>query len=581
MPFDATTYSMPLPEFADVGFLWSRISTDKLEDAKRHPHERQRAEMESDLRWYFTDDGRPIRAAHYRKDTISGTVRFPPGIAAFIELVEKRQVGYLVVWRIDRFSRDVINGIELFGYLERNGIRLIATDDELDSRKDRSRIIEALSDSEKDHQKIYKRMADQKLYNAMHGMLPSGTAPYGYAKDETGAWAVVEEQAAVIRKMFAWRIAGVSHNDIANRLNDVAGPDYAPAPAGGRWQRGSVQKKLTLRTYAGVKETYAPKPVSAKMNNSLNRHNRTRWADFRKAQQRGERGAIEIENLFPAIISQETFDAAQDMAKVNKADASRNRKHTQILTRAFFCARCGRAMIYRPQTRDGVVRYEYYRCRSMWCSNEQGEQCGAKQVRMELADGMAIAAACDWLMDEARHTSILLQPRADQDEQARHLAELQRQLKENRETASNYRAERMRPGLDAADRKDIEAAEERLRDERRQLESRVAAIEGAQVRALSETEEREGMRNRQDLARYLRAAPVEEANAIMRDLFVRIVWDDRTQAMSFEPRDRPGVLSPGIMTLATVASPSTNERHSCSQLLATLTVAPAPFTIAA
>lgn len=91
--------------------------------------------------------------------------------------------------------------------------------------------------------------------NAERG-LATGSRLYGYRSAPGGATAIVEEEAAVIRRIFADYVAGRSAREIAARLN----LEHVPGPRGGAWNASSLHGSRqrgngVLRTelYAGVK----------------------------------------------------------------------------------------------------------------------------------------------------------------------------------------------------------------------------------------------------------------------------------------------------------------------------------------
>jgi len=135
---------------------------------------------------------------------------------------------------------------------------------------------------------------------------------------------VYEGEAKVVQDMYQWLIEeGLSTNAITHRLRLM----NIPTPSGqGFWIRSTVRKILTNSAYCGrtfaFTETYGEPKFRMKADTKRSKTGRVR-------RPRGE--WVEIPNATPAIISESTFQAAQEQLKKNRAMATRNSKHQYLL----------------------------------------------------------------------------------------------------------------------------------------------------------------------------------------------------------------------------------------------------------
>ncbi|RPI50748.1 MAG: hypothetical protein EHM56_10445, partial [Chloroflexi bacterium] len=126
-----------------------------------------------------------------------------------------------------------------------------------------------------------------------------------------------------------------------------------------RWSRPSLHKLLKNETYAGV------------------------WHYGKE----GKDELIPVE--VPAIVSRETWDAAQVRLAKNRADSPRNRKYNYLMGRRIRCGVCG-LKIAGQSKKDGEKVYTYYVCPS---NKEYARECNMKSVRGADLD----AAVWEWV----------------------------------------------------------------------------------------------------------------------------------------------------------------------------------------
>lgn len=146
-------------------------------------------------------------------------------------------------------------------------------------------------------ERIKERQQRGKREKARQGLKNSGIAPFGYqnpprGSPERGRLRIVPEEAVIVERIFGMACEGLIPQSIADALND----DQIPSPRGGAWGKTSITRMLSNPTYRGCHVTsgWAAEPGS-----------RTFRFDPRRPD------AIVVEDAHPAIVSNETWAAAQ------------------------------------------------------------------------------------------------------------------------------------------------------------------------------------------------------------------------------------------------------------------------------
>lgn len=197
---------------------------------------------------------------------------------------------------------------------------------------------------------ITRRQQRGRVASVMEGKWPANKAPYGYRRvklEGQKGWTLepVEEEAEVVRNMFRWYTDGFSEQDgsarrigvslIVRRLNDGG----AKPRGGGDWTPSVVREMLRNPAYAGW----------------------VRWG-HRPAIKRVEDGHVVIstpraapdaikmaKGLHPPLVSQATFDRAQELLARNKSrPGPKQVAMKNPLSGLIICGGCGRAMVRRP-----------------------------------------------------------------------------------------------------------------------------------------------------------------------------------------------------------------------------------------
>jgi site-specific DNA recombinase len=197
--------------------------------------------------------------------------------------------------------------------------------------------------SEFEAAQIRERTIRGKLAKAREGKHPCGKAAYGYKLTE-GRHEIEAKEAEVIRMIFDWLAKdGMTLRAIQLRLNRLGIPTREGKSW---WQRATLYRIVRDPIYTG--KWYYNKRMEAPAKTK-------KGATVQVLKPKEQWIPVEV----PAIISEQTFEAAQRQLQRNRELCKRNTKREYLLTGLLICGKCGLNLSAR--TVKGRV---YYCCNS-------------------------------------------------------------------------------------------------------------------------------------------------------------------------------------------------------------------------
>ena len=307
----------------------------------------------------------------YMDNGWTGTNMNRPAFEELMDAVRKGEIRAIVVRDISRLARNYLEtGIYLEKIFPRLGVRFISVKENLDTAtaedngdtlliKLQSLINDLYSkDISRKIHAVYKVQKEEKSFSWR-------CIPYGYMWNEEHTKIIPEEEtAAVVKKIFEWRLEGKGYCKIADMLNEMGVPTARARKKGEDriWIAATVRDMVKNPAYIG---------------------NRV-WGRKRKELYKGikiehtpESEWIVVENDHEAIISKEVFERVQEMRQEGRANyraaLERNAEARSIcvdkLKGKVFCGDCGNRLYYRVMIRnkDGlpVCKGGEYYCRAM------------------------------------------------------------------------------------------------------------------------------------------------------------------------------------------------------------------------
>src|SRR6266699_16731 len=319
----------------------------------------------------------------------SGAVLVRPGPEALRDLAAEGQITAALFYSPDRLSRKYAYQVLLAEELARCGVELIFLKSPAGATPEDQLLVQFQGMiAEYERAQIAERSRRGKRHKAQQGSVNvlSG-APYGYRyvkKSDISAayYEVIEAEAQVVRLMFeTYTQRGVSINAIARLLNELQIPTRS---AKTRWERSTVWGILRNPAYAGKacfgKTELRPRQRITRPLRQRNRPPNRNSANHERPRQEW------IEIPVPALVSESTFDLAQEQLEQNKQHSPRRTIEPTLLQGMLVCQQCGYAL-YRTSTRTAKQKLYYYRCiGSDGYRRLKGPVCTNRPVRQDALD---------------------------------------------------------------------------------------------------------------------------------------------------------------------------------------------------
>ncbi len=314
-------------------------------------------------------------------DGYSGTDFNRPAFSRMLRALRSRQRDCVIVKDLSRFGRNYIGAGR---YLEEEfptlGVRFIALGDGIDSYLRPESTDSILLPFKNLLNDEYSRDISKKIRTALDtkraaGVFIGSKASYGYrrSQEKPGTIEPDPEAAAVVRRIFASYINGMSKNGIVRMLNaeGVPSPATYAGEGHGLWGYASVDRILRNRVYTGDLVQGQNGNISYKVQ---------------KTRRRPETLWYIKENAHEALISREDFRQAQRMMGVTARCEQSGKVHP--LAGLVRCAQCGRALA-RRRIVHAYKTYEYYICPTY---RQCKTACSKHSIRVEVVEQAVLEA---------------------------------------------------------------------------------------------------------------------------------------------------------------------------------------------
>lgn len=254
---------------------------------------------------------------------------------------------YVIVHKLDRFSRDKYDSVHYKRILKNNNVSVISVLERLDDSPE-SCILESVIESMAEY--YSKNLARETMKgmkeNAYKCMHTGGKPPLGYDVDpSTKKYIINEEEAKSVRLIFELYAKGLGYTHIVDELNSLGYKTKIGNPFG----TNSIAEILRNEKYTGL---YVFNKTPKKINGKRNSH-----------VSKPEEEIIRVKDGMPRIVSDETYNKVQERLQNNKRNASNKAKECYILSGKIKCGLCGSAMVgHTSKCGRGKKKYSTYRC---------------------------------------------------------------------------------------------------------------------------------------------------------------------------------------------------------------------------
>lgn len=332
----------------NVAVGYCRVSTDKQrEESLDH----QQREIEK----YAEENGIKI-IAWYKDHGFSGTTNNRPEFKKMIADSKKKNFSLVLVWKLDRFSRDMYMGAIAKHELKENGVKVFSVIERVDNTPE-GIMIETMFEAMNQYYvgNLARGVLGGMKENVLNG-LSNGSCTYGYKVvtklDEYGnitkkrctggktktvnTYAIHPEHAAAVQLIFKMFLAGADRNKILARLKELG---YKNAK-GKDFIGTHIDKILRNERYTGV-YTFE--------------YNKGKQVNYMPIEVMKQDGGL------PKIIEKEDFNKVQQILDARKHKPNSHSLVDYLLTGKIFCGNCGGAFTGSTHYKNGQP-YFYYRC---------------------------------------------------------------------------------------------------------------------------------------------------------------------------------------------------------------------------
>jgi len=438
--------------------IYCRVSTDN--------QEREGTSLQTQLEnclTYCQDKGYDV--AYRFTEAYSGLTLDRPRLNELRELVRSEQIDMVVVYCLDRLSRDPTHGVILTQELEKHNVTLEAVTETVDS-SELGKLISYIRGfaSKLEAEKIKERTSRGRKAKAKLGHIPGGgfARTYGYdyitkRDGNSGRRIINETETKWVRQIFQWLVNdGLSTTGIANRLNSLG----VLSKHGGYWSKQTAGAILRNQSYTG-------KTLAFTTLRNQGRYSRPQeeW--------------VEIPGVTPAIINQELFNAAQRQLQVNRAKTVNTTKHDYLLRGHIRCRQCGRA--YTGGIHSKVVKGKRYAKRRYRCMGKVRlyspfSRCSNRNWMADKLEAMVWAELKRYLSDRDLIVSELEKQRQNANQLGSFEAELQ-QVERQVKALDREQRQLLQWALKDFPADQVEAENKRLNKARETLKARKAELE--------------------------------------------------------------------------------------------------------
>ena len=290
----------------------------------------------------------------YIDRAMTGTNDMRPDFQRMIRDSAKKQWSYVIVYKLDRFSRNKYEATTHKHTLKNNGVKVVSAMENIPDSPE-GIILESLLEGMNQYysaelaQKVRRGMRETRLKGNYQG----GALPYGYVACDKKV-IIDEEKAEIVRFIFEQFANGVFVRDIIETLT-----------ANGILHKG---KPFPMNTIYGIlkNEKYSGTYML---------------------------GEEVVDKIYPPIISQETFSTVRAKVNANKY-GKRSVDVVYLLRHKMKCGYCGESIIAECGTSKMGDRRYYYKCHGR---KNLRNGCQQKAFRKEILEKFILDAILEEL----------------------------------------------------------------------------------------------------------------------------------------------------------------------------------------
>jgi len=339
--------------------IYIRCSSDEAKKEGYSP-ETQREKVQQNI----NENGWQIDNNHIYSDIgFSGSTDNRPGLQQLLQDARNKEFDVIVVYRMDRFFRNLRLLLNTVGELRDLGIEFKSVTEPFDTSTPTGRAMFAnVGVFAEWMREIGLESRDEGMIKAMKaGKWLGGTPPYGYKFNKnTQKLEIDKEEVPVIKMIYKWQVDDkLSEYKIQKKINSMGIPTKFDRlgrrkKTGSKnwWNRRAIGRILRNEIYTGTLY-YRKQKHPARVKSENNLRPKEEW--------------IKVEDKNLQIISPKIFEKAQQQLIKNKELSSRNTKQVYVLQHKIICGldgyhyQCATRYYHSKKTGDSRET-KYYFC---------------------------------------------------------------------------------------------------------------------------------------------------------------------------------------------------------------------------
>lgn len=291
----------------------------------------------------------------YTDKALSAKTDNRPGFKKLIQDSSKGTFQYVIVYQLDRFSRNRYDSALYKAKLRKNGVKVLSAKENI-ADDPNGIILESVLEGMAEYysaelaQKVTRGMTD----NALKGMSTGGNIPVGYKVGPDKKYIVDETLAAAIKLIFQYYLSGHSVTSVAKKINQLGYRNKNGKP----FSSASITRILSNERYTGV----------------------FIWKDIR------------VEGACPPIIDKKTFEEAKKLRSLRHKSKGTRSDLFQLCAK-LVCGKCGSSYVGSSATSKSGNKHYYYVC----LNRRKHHSCDAKNLRRDDLEKIVITTTLNIL----------------------------------------------------------------------------------------------------------------------------------------------------------------------------------------
>lgn len=328
---------------------------------------------------------------HYIDRAMSAKTDDRPDFQHMIKDSEKGLFDLIIVWKLDRFSRDRYDSAHYKHLLKKNGVKVVSAT-ELIADGPEGIMMESILEGMNEYYsaELSVKIRRGLMENALKGKFVSSTAPIGYVIDAEHYLQIDPLKASFVREAFQKYADGATMKEIRDWLNE----HHVTSSRGKPITFNTVQLMLNNRRYIGEYHY----------------------------------NEIVVPGGHPAIVDEDLFNRVQERLAVNKKAPARHKAEDDyLLTTKLFCGNCGAMMRGECGTARNGATHHYYKCATV---KRRAGTCHKKTVRKAWIEDLIVTETMKLVMNDKAIDAIVALLMDYQDRDNVNLPLYEKQLRE-------------------------------------------------------------------------------------------------------------------------------------------------------